>query len=199
MPDAAFIFARALRRQIVAAPLMVSFRGGEAGPWRITHMAAVKGEGLARAHRLCITTGQAAAEAASTWTLRGVVSHPRYATTRELSEMAAIQEGLGRSVATCAALIPIRKSDAWWSMGQDQRRAIFEDGSRHIGRSMRFLPAIARRLHHARDLGEPFDFVTWFEYAPEHRDAFEELLAELRQTPEWTFVERETDVRLVRS
>src|SRR2546428_7160638 len=29
-----------------------------------------------------------------------------------------------------------------------------------------YLPAIARRLYHCRDLGEPFDFLTWFEYAP---------------------------------
>src|ERR1700738_1025094 len=68
---------------------------------------------------------------------------------------------------------PIRKSDAWWSMAQDERRAIFEERSGHIAKSMPYLPAIARRLHHARDLGEPFDFLTWFEYAPEHADAFE--------------------------
>jgi hypothetical protein len=40
---------------------------------------------------------------------------------------------------------------------------------------MEYLPAVARRLHHSRELGEPFDFLTWFEYAPEHADAFEEL------------------------
>ncbi len=32
---------------------------------------------------------------------------------------------------------------------------------------MRYLLAVARRLYHCRDLGEPFDFLTWFEYAPQ--------------------------------
>jgi hypothetical protein len=41
---------------------------------------------------------------------------------------------------------------------------------------MRYLPAVARRLSHSRELGEPFDFLTWFEYAPEHAAHFEELL-----------------------
>jgi len=32
---------------------------------------------------------------------------------------------------------------------------------------------VARRLHHGRDLGESFDFLTWFEYAPEYGADFE--------------------------
>jgi hypothetical protein len=62
---------------------------------------------------------------------------------------------------------------------------------------LKYLPAIARRLHHSRELGEPFDFLTWFEYAPEHAELFEELVQLLRQTEEWQYVEREVDVRLV--
>ena len=79
-----------------------------------------------------------------------------------------------------AALIPIRKSPAWWALPQDERRAIFEQRSHHIADSMAFLPRIARRLYHARDLGQPFDFITWFEFAPEHAGAFDELVAMLR-------------------
>lgn len=63
---------------------------------------------------------------------------------------------------------------------------------------MNYLPAIARRLHHSRDLREPFDFLTWFEFAPEHEADFEALLSNLRATREWTFVEREVDIRLTR-
>jgi hypothetical protein len=65
---------------------------------------------------------------------------------------------------------------------------------------MKYLPAIARRLHHCRDLPsiEPFDFLTWFDYAPEHANAFEDLVAQLRGTPEWRFVDREVDIRLER-
>jgi len=57
---------------------------------------------------------------------------------------------------------------------------------------------VARRLYHSHDLGEPFDFLTWFEYAPEDARAFEDLVARLRQTEEWSYVEREVDIRLSR-
>lgn len=65
---------------------------------------------------------------------------------------------------------------------------------------LQYLPAIARRLHHCRDLGEnePFDFLTWFEYAPADEAAFNRLAAELRATEEWRYVDREIDIRLVR-
>ncbi len=84
-------------------------------------------------------------------------------------------------------------------MAQDERRAIFEDRSRHTALGLQYLPAVARQLYHCRDLGEPFDFLTWFEYAPEHAAAFEELVAALRATAEWTYVEREVDIRLERA
>jgi hypothetical protein len=65
---------------------------------------------------------------------------------------------------------------------------------------LKYLPAVARRLHHCRDLSdaEPFDFVTLFDYAPSDSSAFEELVAELRASEEWKFVEREVDIRMVR-
>ena len=175
-------------------PPPVTFSAGDAGPWRIERLSAVSGPGLAAATHLALTDIPGAA-----WRLRGVVSHARYSTAAELKELAGVQAGLGRSEATCAALIPIRKSEAWWSMAQDERRAIFEDRSRHIALSMKYLPAVARRLHHARDLGEPFDFLTWFEFAREHEAAFDALLVELRASEEWKYVEREVEIRLTRT
>jgi chlorite dismutase len=106
---------------------------------------------------------------------------------------------LGRSEARCAALIPIRKSAAWWALPQDERRAIYEEQSRHTSIGLEYLPRIARRLHHCRDLGEPFDFLTWFEFAPEHAGAFDELVARLRASEEWCYVDREIDIRLTRA
>ncbi len=79
-----------------------------------------------------------------------------------------MQAGLGRTEATLRGADPDRKSAAWWELTQEERRQIFEDKSRHIADSLKYLPAIARQLYHCRDLGEPFDFLTWFEYAPEH-------------------------------
>ncbi|MDB5503739.1 MAG: chlorite dismutase, partial [Tardiphaga sp.] len=124
--------------------------------------------------------------------------HVRYVERSEKTALVAVQAGLGRPEATMAALIPIRKSAAWWDLTQEERRHIFEDKSRHIADSLKYLPAIARQLYHSRDLGEPFDFLTWFEFAPEHAQAFEELVATLRSTEEWSYVEREVDVRLER-
>jgi hypothetical protein len=104
--------------------------------------------------------------------LCGVTSHERYVNQVEHGELVEHQEPLGRSGSTRAALIPIRKSEAWWSLAQDERRRIFEESSHHVAIGLGYLPAVARRLHHGRDLGEPFDFLTWFEFAPERAAAF---------------------------
>src|SRR5262249_29681014 len=122
----------------------------------------------------------------------------RYVTKREQEKLQASQTPLGRPEATCAALIPIKKSAQWWTLAQDERRAILEARSHHIEMGLRYLPQIARRLHHGYDLGEPFDFLTWFEFAPAHAAAFEELVSALRKTEEWAYVEREVDIRLIR-
>jgi chlorite dismutase len=180
-------------------PLMVRFAGGADGPWRIDRLDAVVGEPLPRAARLAVLEGHGGSPpVAASWVLRGVTTNERYVNQDERAALMMHQQGLGRMEATFAALIPIRKSEAWWELTQDERRKIFEERSRHIATGLEYLPAVARRLHHGRDLGEPFDFLTWFEYAPHHAGMFEELLLRLRQTAEWTYVEREVDIRLVR-
>ena len=83
-------------------------------------------------------------------------------------------------------------------MAQDERLALFRAGAGHNGIGLDYLPAVARRLLHCRDLGEPFDFLTWFEFAPNQAAAFDEMLRRLRATEEWSFVEREVEVRLGR-
>ena len=125
-----------------------------------------------------------------------MTSHLRYVEKAEKEQLSQQHAPLGRKEATFAALIPIRKSAAWWELNQDERREILEAKSHHISGTLKYLPQVARQLYHCRDLGEPFDFITWFEYAPEHATMFEELVAMLRMTEEWNFVEREIDVRL---
>jgi chlorite dismutase len=180
--------------------MFTTFRGGQSGAWRITLNSAVKGEGLAAVPALSITQSASIAlpilPSATAWRLAGVASHVRYVEKAEKEQLAEKQAPLGRKEAIFAALIPIRKSAAWWALSQDERREILEAKSHHISASLKYLPQVARQLYHCRDLGEPFDFITWFEYAPEHATAFEELVAMLRTTEEWTFVEREVDVRL---
>jgi hypothetical protein len=188
------------------APQQLShdFVAGLSGQWRIERIEPVIGVGLVSANRLDMVVGGQRALVASpgvVWTLSGVTSNTRYATRAEVDTLRATQAGLGRPQATRAALIPIRKSPAWWSLAQDERRAIFEEQSRHTATGLEYLPGIARRLIHCRDQlsgGQPFDFLTWFEYAPEHASAFEDLVKRLRDSQEWTFVDREVDVRLSR-
>jgi chlorite dismutase len=128
-----------------------------------------------------------------------VTSNERYVTRAEHDALAAVQEPLGRPAARSAAFIPVTKSDAWWALAQDERRRVFEESSHHVAVGLQYLPAVARRLHHGRDLGEPFDFLTWFEFAPEAVDEFDELVAILRGTEERSYVVHEVDIRLVRA
>ena len=178
--------------------LPVVFAGGDEGTWRVRSVSAVAGAPLAAVDRLAVLDGARVAPPSATWALLAVVGHERYVEGREHVELAARSPRLGRPEATRAALIPIRKSEVWWALPQDERRVIFEERSRHIATGLKYLPAVARRLHHGRDLGEPFDFLTWFEFAPAEEAGFDELVAMLRATDEWGFVEREVDIRLER-
>lgn len=181
-------------------PLLVSFAGGEEGGWEVERMAAVQGAPLPSVSHVAVFEGwNAVAPAGALWTLRGVTSNERYVTGAEQEALLAGQPPLGRPEATEAALIPIQKSDEWWALPQDERRAIFEERSHHIATSLSYLPRIARRLHHGRDIGEPFDFLTWFEYAPRDAPAFDELVGLLRATEEWRYVVREVELRLRRT
>lgn len=177
---------------------MFSFVAGNMGDWRIERMDVFCGDGLPPARNLSMLRGDVDADEGTAWVLRGVTSNLRYTTDAERRSLVSRQAGLGRSEAQCAALIPINKSARWWQLAQDERRRIFEETSHHIEIGHQYLPAIARQLHHCRDLGEPFDFLTWFEYSVSDEAAFDELVEKLRETEEWRYVDREVDIRLTR-
>jgi hypothetical protein len=182
----------------MALPMLIQFLGGDEGAYLVQAQRAIAGEPLPAVKHVSVVQQALPLTAASGgFCLRGVTSHQRYAERSEGERLRATQAALGRPEASVAALIPIKKSEAWWELAQDERRAIFELRSRHIADTLKYLPAIARRLHHARDLGEPFDFVTWFELAPQHEPLFDELLGMLRSTEEWQYVEREAELRLM--
>lgn len=162
-------------------------------------MHVARGEGLAPVSCVEVVSAAGAPRAApQVWRIDGQISNLRYATRTELTALRSRQEPLGRAHARLAAMIPIKKTTAWWDLAQDERRAVFEETSQHTAIGMQYLPAVARQLYHSRDLGEPFDFVTWFEYGQADEQAFEDLVGLLRATREWEFVEREIDIRLER-
>jgi chlorite dismutase len=182
-------------------PVRVSFVAGddavgEAVEWRIERVVSVRGETLPDAKGLRRIEGADFFDPKDArWVLQGVRSNERYVEREEKVRLAAVQEGLGRPNSRQSALIPIKKTAAWWDLAQDERRAIFEARSRHNAIGMKYLPAIARRLYHCRDLGGPFDFLTWFEFGDGDIDMFDDLVGRLRETEEWAYVEREVEVR----
>src|SRR5919204_2769394 len=174
-------------------PLMVAFAGGNSGAWQVERCETVRGLPLPSVSYIEVIEGDASRSSTpeALWVLRGVTSNERYVSRAEHEALVSRQEPLGRPESRRAALIPIKKSERWWDLAQDQRRRIFEESSHHVAMGLEYLPAIARRLHHGRDLGERFDFLTWFEFAPDQAGRFDEIVKRLRETEEWTYVERE--------
>ena len=126
------------------------FRGGRSGAWRVTRFAAVRGASLAPTPALSVVHSLSIAlpimPSPTSWRLAGVASHLRYTERPEKEQLVAVQAEIGRPEATYAALIPIKKSAAWWELTQEERRQIFEDRSHHIAASLKYLPAIARQV-----------------------------------------------------
>lgn len=178
-----------------------SFIGGDIGPWEVIDQRTMIREGLPDVKRLQYLPGNVIETAyACSWVLHGATSNERYVTRAEKEELMAKQPTIGRAGANCAVLIPIKKNAQWWALTQDERRNVFEEQSHHNQIGMEYLPAIARRLHHCRDLSgtEPFDFLTWFEFEESDTAEFDNLLARLRATEEWKYVECEVEVRVRR-
>ena len=59
-------------------------------------------------------------------------------------------------------------------------------------------PALAATRQDLQRVATHIDFLTWFEFAPADAGAFDELVGRLRQSEEWSYVDREVDVRLTR-
>lgn len=175
----------------------ISFSGGRIGGSCVSSITTLCGEGLLPVDGVTVQVNGVPSVPDPIWTLAGVISNLRYTTGREVADLQRTQSSLARPEATCASLIPIRKSPIWWGSPQDERRAIYEERSRHTTIGIKYLPHIARRLHHSRDIGQPFEFLTWFEFAPEHESMYVNLLEELRSTEEWCYVDREVDIRMV--
>jgi hypothetical protein len=167
----------------VPEPTLVAFVAGFEGLWLIEGMTAPIGEPLAPAARLSVVEGAEAEIADGRWVLRGVVSG-------QGEDARADQLPLGRPDARCAALLAVRMSPAWWERAEEDRRA--------LSANIEHGPAISRRLHRARDRSEPFDVLTWFEFAPGLQSELNDVVARLRASEEWSYVERDVELRMIR-
>lgn len=178
--------------------IIFDFIGGKTGDWKVIKTTTLAGDALPKVAYIDKIQSSLLNRFEGEWSLKGLISNLRYTQKDEKAQLESKQPDLGRKKATCAALIPIRKNAAWWNLAQDERKNIMEKQSKHMHHGMKYLPAIARQLFHSRDINEPFDFLTWFEFAPEDEPAFNELLSILRKSEEWKYVEREIDIRMVR-
>ena len=98
---------------------LIRFVGGSTGVWRVISIRSVLGDGLPQVERIAVYRGNECLPPESKWTLAGVISNVRYVERPEQKELASKQAALGRSEATMAALIPIRKTTAWWNLTQE--------------------------------------------------------------------------------
>ena len=126
--------------------------------------------------------------------LRGVVEHLQYTTAEQRTDLTARSRTEVHASGTTAVLIPIRKSAEWWQMAHDQRNAHFHGESGHTAIGTPYADKIFRKLYHSRYLGGAYDFLTYFEFPDSEEASFRALLAELRATKEWSFVEEEYEV-----
>ena len=132
----------------------------------------------------------------------GVTQHLHYTSDAQRQELERSISELEPSDHTTAVLIPIRKSEEWWKLAQDQRQAYFQktDTSEgHTAIGLKYVDRVFRKLYHSRYLNAvlDYDFLTYFEFKDVYEKDFRTLLAELRDTrgnPEWTYVNREFEI-----
>ncbi len=136
--------------------------------------------------------------------LSGCTQHLHYTSDMQRERLVAISaKEIPAAEKPITVLIPIRKSDAWWSMGQNARAEFMNGGNTQPGHTPigeEYASLIFRQLLHARYLDsskKPYDFLTYFEFRDTDREGFKSLLNRLRDeeiNPEWAFVEMEQEI-----
>lgn len=96
-----------------------NFVGGGNGQWKVQGITRVIGDSLGNVPFVRIMPSESIKSNEELWTLKGARSNLRYTEKDEEDKLVTVQAGLGRPEATCAALIPIRKSGDWWALAQD--------------------------------------------------------------------------------
>lgn len=134
--------------------------------------------------------------------LVAVTQHLGYTRSSERAELASTATpGPNAHV----VVIPLSKSEAWWSRAHDERDHLFRGAGKaegHVNVGRPHAKTILRKLYHGRGVpGAGWDFLTYFEIDPALEDDFRSLLRGLRdpaQNPEWAEVEREAEIWLRR-
>jgi hypothetical protein len=133
----------------------------------------------------------------------GVTQNLHYTSDAQRQELVKrARPELEPSEDTLAVLIPIRKSEEWWKLAQDQRQAYFHKSDNREGHTAigaKYVDRVFRKLYHSRYLNAvlDYDFLTYFEFKDTYKNDFKTLLAELRDTngnPEWNYVNREFEI-----
>jgi hypothetical protein len=180
-----------------------NYVGGSSGAWEVTAFSALRGEPLATVTHVDIVNGRLdRIPAGASWILSGLVRNTRYVTREELVPPGKRRFAAHSPSPTCAALIPIRRSAAWWDLDVEARRELQHPQSQRAPFGLQYLQYLSAMIHrwqHRRDLSDQLDNVTWFEYEPRDATAFDDLLADWRASEEWTYIDRECDIRLVRA
>lgn len=138
---------------------------------------------------------------------RGVVRHQDYTEKTDRETLAGSRPPPTVSPDSLAVLIPIRKSAAWWALPSDERQAHFHKRNGkpgHTAIGAEYVDRVYRKLYHTRYAVETtdHDFLTYFEFEKVHESAFDALLAKLRDpaiNPEWSYVDREYEIRMKRT
>lgn len=113
-------FLYCMKPQTPFVSRLFTFIGGAVGPWRVENIRGIVGESIASPSRLSVILVIPGLlpelPCGSLWTLRGITNNERYVVREENVALVSKQEGLGRAASKRAALIPIRKNAAWWSL-----------------------------------------------------------------------------------
>ena len=180
-----------------------SFVAGDRGRWEVTSVAPVIGETLEWVPFLEIRNEYLMNVPVDfSWLLRGITSTRRYTNNVQQVNTMAAQPQLGRPEATCAALIPVRKSREWWDMTFEERKQIFESNSIRYPK-IRTVRNICPASHASSTIAVIWAsrLISWHGSNTRPRTPLlSRILSQLSGLQkEWKYVDREVDVRLVRS
>ena len=99
------------------------------GSMLVVSHTTISGQPIARVDAVDMIRGIARdLPADAVWAFHGVASNDRYTTRVEKPKLIRKQAPIGRPEATCSALILLRKRAQWWTLTQDDRRRILEEG-----------------------------------------------------------------------